>query len=280
MIIGNLSRTKLAATALLLYAASTSCDPVGEPIVLPELYNSGRILEPDAAYMRLDCDQSAQLPGTLALYCFDDDPTAGSAVGDSTGKHGATVVCTKTRRVRGPTCCGMALQFSETNTSAYIEIADSPDWKLKQGSISFWLRLEACPSQEEGQSLISRASSDQAEAGHFNLTILKECNWSVRLTRNGKSVEKRADAPLTPGQWSHLNVNFGPPGLELYLDAKLAAEDPVSWGIDGNHAPWVVGADTRDAKPATVALPAHFLTGAAVDLLRISSIRNKLAPLD
>jgi hypothetical protein len=173
----------------------------------------------------------------------------------------------------------MALQFSESNTTSYIEVSDSPDWQLDQGSISLWLRVDACPARAPGQGLISRASSDRAETGHFGLFILPACSFAVNLTGDSDSIEVRANTALTPGQWAHVNVNFGPPGLELYLDGRLVASDETTLGTSGNHNPWVIGADTSEANPGAATPPAHFLTGAAIDLLRISSARNKLIVL-
>jgi hypothetical protein len=253
---------------------------VGEPVVIPESYNAGKILEPDGGYIRLDCDQSAALPETLAIYCFDDDVKTSDTVLDSAGKHEARIVGTKTRLVRGPACCGMARQFSETNDSSYIKIPDSFDWDLNQGAISFWLRVDACPTRAQGQGLISRASVDSAETGHFSVILLPGCNWSVFLTGDNEDIEVRANAPLSPGQWSHLNINFGPPAIELYLEGKLVAQNALRVGTAGNRNPWVIGADTREAEPGTATPSAHFLTGAAIDLLRISSARNKLISLD
>lgn len=272
--------SKAFVSSVLVLFSGFACDPVGEPIVLPDLYYSGKILEPDAGYVRLDCDQGAGLPETLAIYCFDDDVKTSDAVMDRTGKHNARIIGTMTRLVRGPACCGLARQFSETNTSSYIEVPDSFDWDLNHGSISFWLRVNACPTQAQGQGLISRASVDSAETGHFSVILLPGCNWSVFLTGDNESIEVRANALLTPGQWSHLNINFGPPAIELYLAGKLVASNAISLGTVGNRNPWVIGADTRQSEPGTAVPPAHFLTGAAIDLLRISSARNRLFPLE
>jgi hypothetical protein len=265
--------------SLLIIFAVTTCDPVGEPVFLPESYNAGQIIEPDAGYIRLDCYQSARLPDTLALYCFDDDERTNNIVVDSRGKHNATIIGTYTRSIQGPACCGIALQFSETNTSSYIEIPDSSDWDLVQGSISFWFRVNACPIQGQDQYLVSRASEDGAETGHIGIFIQPGCYLSVRLEGDDSEVQVRAGSPITPGQWSHININFGSPEFELYVDGKLVGTNPVVFGTGGNRNPWVIGADTRGAKPGSAIPPAHFLTGAAIDLLRISSTRNKLDTL-
>jgi len=265
---------------LLTASLACGCDHVGEPIVRPELYNSGKIVEPDAGYIRLNCDQSAQLSETVALYCFENHDRAYDVVVDSTGNHDAKIVSTKTRSVLGPTCCGLALRFSETNYSSYIEIPDSPDWDLDEGSLSFWLRSSACLVNDQIQGLISRASIDREETGHLGLILLDDCNWAAFFSENGKTVEVRADRSLTPGKWSHINLNFGPPTLELYLNGELIAEKEVAVGTSGNRNPWVIGADSRETKPGTGSPPAHFLTGAAIDLLRISSARNQLVVLE
>lgn len=257
-----------------------ACDPVGEPIIRPQLYNSGKIVEPDAGYIRLDCDQSAQLPDTLSIYCFENHDRGDDIVVDSTGKHDGTIVGTKTRRVRGPTCCGMARRFSDTNTSSYIEIPDSPDWDLDEGSISFWLRISVCLVGDQNQGIISRASIDHEESGHFALVLLSECKWAAFISEGGETIAVHSEESLTPGKWSHVNVNFGPPTFELYLDGQLIAERESTAATSGNRNPWVIGADTREALPGTASPPAHFLTGAAIDLLRISATRNRLVVLE
>ncbi|MBN1656638.1 MAG: LamG domain-containing protein [Deltaproteobacteria bacterium] len=268
------------AWTLLIVSVGNGCEPVGEPIASPDLFNSGRILEPDAGYIRLDCEQSAELPETLAIYCFEDNDQPNDIVVDSTGQHDGKIIGTKTRVVRGPTCCGMARFFSESNSASYIEIPDSHDWDLDKGSISFWVRINACFIAGQSQGLISRASADRDEDGHLGLLLLSECNWAAFAAVDGEAIEVRADRSLTPGKWSHININFGPPGLELYLDGRLVAEDTFRSGMEGSRNPWVIGADTREAKPGTASPPVHFLTGAAIDLLRISSARNKLVFLE
>jgi hypothetical protein len=270
-------RSRAFGSALFLGLALCACDPVGEPItrrVHPS--NAGAVITPDAGEGRLNCDQSARLPGTVALYCFEEEGPA-DRVADSTGDHHGDVVGTKVRRVRGAYGLGMALRFSDTNFSSYLELPDSDDWDLEKGSISLWLRLDTCPN--DGQGIISRDARHQNEPGHIGIRLLPGCEWSVLSEGSEDRVEVDADEPLVPDRWSHIWVNFGAPALEIYLDARLVGRAPVQWGIAGNDNPWAVGADARGSDDGSAGPPADFLRGAEVDMVRIGSERGHFSEL-
>ena len=231
----------------------------------------------DGGVGRLNCEQSAFLPGSIALYCFEEEDDF-NLISDSTGDHHASIVGTKTRRVNGPLGLGLALRFSDTNFSTYVEIPDSEAWELAAGSISFWLKTDTC--SDDSQGIVSRDARHQQSPGHLTVRLSADCEWSVSSEGDGEQVQVQSIKPLVPDKWSHITVNFGPPDLELYLDDRLTGRESVHWGIEGNDNPWVIGADLQGSDEGSATPPGDFLRGAAVDLLRISSKRAVFSDLE
>lgn len=97
------------------------------------------------------------------------------------------------------------------------------------------------------------------------------------------------------GRWTHIGINFGPPGAELWIDgvmatntARLDTENgPVdcnqrdSQGIDGNSNPWGFGVDTTVSANGTVEPVDRPFAGGAIDHLRISGTQRDFSvPID
>lgn len=275
-----MSRTVRKAAALLLVCAFwlplAGCEPVGEPIVR-RVRQRGAVEVVDGGAGRLNCEQSALLPGTIALYCFEEEEIY-DRVSDSTGDHHGTITGTKARRTKGPLGLGLALRFTDTNFSTYVEIPDSEAWELEEGSISFWLKTDTC--SDDSQGILSRDARHQDSPGHLGIRLSADCDWWASSEGESQQVQVQSIEPLVPDRWSQVAVNFGPPDLELYLDGRLTGKEPVAWGIAGNSNPWAIGADLRGSDEGSAAPPADFLRGAAIDLLRISSERVSFPDLE
>ena len=268
-----------SAAFLLVCALSFSaagCEPEGEPIIR-RIRQGARAEVLDGGAGRLNCRQSALLPGTIALYCFEQEEDF-DLLSDSTGAHHATIVGTKTRRVNGPLGLGLALRFTDTNFSTFVEIPDSEAWELEEGQVSFWLMTDTCSGDDQG--ILSRDARHQQSTGHLTVRLSADCEWSVSSEGDGDRVEVQSIEPLVPDRWAHITINFGPPNLELYLNDKLTGKESVRWGIAGNDNPWVIGADLQGSDEGSAYPPGDFLRGAAVDLLRISSERAAFSDLE
>jgi len=222
-------------------------------------------------------------PLTLALYTLEEG--GGPATMDLTGIHQGSIVGTGIQRVPGIPGCGQALQFPHTGTD-FATIPNHPDWQRTSGSVDLWVRFDTPFQGEHYQGILSRDAAGTTKAGHFS--IQRVCNGAItaRVQAAGVSHEVCSD-PVAEGEWHRVGVNFGPPGLELYVDGQLAAPSSqiicgkmvidcggqTREGIDGNDNPWVIGASARTSGEG-LATPVDNPLGGLVDSLRISSARR------
>ncbi|MBW2735004.1 MAG: hypothetical protein JRH20_21700 [Deltaproteobacteria bacterium] len=193
---------------------------------------------------------------TLALLTFD--PIEGDHVADLTGNHPGTLVGVGWSKVSGPAGCGDAV-FLPLSDHPYVTLADTPDWQLDQGSVELWVRFDT-PPDAASQGILSRDALEMDFPGH--LSIFRACDGRIaaRLQGLGSQVV-RCSQPLPEGVWVHIGLNFGPEGLQLFVNHVLAKETlsapyggrctlraacgsgALGMGIAGNNNPWVLGAD-------------------------------------
>ena len=125
------------------------------------------------------------------------------------------------------------------------------------------------------EGLWSRDALDKALPNHASIAWDSDCRVRVRLQpANVEEVLLLTSAALEVECWYHIAINFGPPGLEVFVDGALAAFHPVQSGIDGNDNPIAVGASTRGSVEGEIAPVRDFLSEAALDELRISRARR------
>lgn len=98
---------------------------------------------------------------------------------------------------------------------------------------------------------------------------------------------------MSAGDWHHLGVNFGPPGVELWIDGVLQTgtgeviniEPPrgptanpctgmSSDGIAGNDIPWFFGVNNGFSSPGTTDDLRSYFRGGSFDHIRISRARR------
>lgn len=229
---------------------------------------------PDAA-IDLACDVRTPA-GTVALFTFDGE----APLADGTGVHDGWI-----RGDAAPIAgrCGAALGMAAIGD--YAGIPDSPAFDLDAGAVSLYARIDALGVRH---GLLSRDANGTDTPGHMSLgTTLAGHVW-VRMQLPGDQYFFRcSDAPITPGQWFHIGVSFGPPGMSLWIDrqpqralAELDVWDdgslnscvtPHTGGIAGNANVWVIGAliyTAIDGSPDPV--PVEYLAGGAVDHVRIT----------
>lgn len=91
-----------------------------------------------------------------------------------------------------------------------------PTLTLTEGSFDFWFRVDgSVPGQV---TLTSRAQEGSDPPGQSVVVVLED--RSVYLRLDGETAtESRCSAPgLGTDEWHLLAINFGPPGLESFLD--------------------------------------------------------------
>ncbi len=132
--------------------------------------------------------------------------------------------------------------------------------------------------------ILSRDENGTDEPGHFLIATSDEGHVIVRNQVPGASAWVCSEAPVTPGEWVKLDVNFGDGGgLVLFVDgvrqsstATLPFTDGIgvdivscgtgtSAGLQGNMLPFFFGGASTRATDATVDPPNFFMAGGAID---------------
>ncbi len=211
-----------------------------------------------------------------------DDGTAADALGRNPGRLEG-----EAGAVDGPLGCGRALAIPEGAT-AYAVVSDSEDFYLAEGAIDLWFRRDPGPSATAG--LMSRDAAG-AGNGHFSLWLDQDDEVVVRFQNAAEDEIVACSEPLTRGEWHHVGVNFGPPGLELWIDGVQTTRTGPVTVVEGETSElltcggggtlslrpadvidWAIGASGAQAtSPGEVSSP---LTGGAIDHVRISRARR------
>lgn len=218
---------------------------------------------------------------TVLLLTFDDE-TAADAVGRNPG-----MIVGASEWTDGPLGCERALTLSSAEDSQ-VEIPDSMDWHLEEGAIDFWFRHPAALRRAAG--IVSRELRAFGN-GHFSALLSENDEVLVRFENAAELQSVACGPPVTPDEWHHVGINFGPEGLELWVDGERSVRDDAAVYTDGEGAltfpcamgttvglrpadslPWVLGASglrTDDGATWT-----DFLSGGAIDHFRISRVRR------
>ncbi|MCA9551728.1 MAG: hypothetical protein KC933_16945 [Myxococcales bacterium] len=230
-------------------------------------------------------------PEALAYFGVDGD-VGSSTLTDSAGQwqatlrpRGATISAAD-----GPPGCGDALALSG---QAWAVIDDSGALEPPQGALDFWVRFEGEPTARQG--IISRDASGQAQAGHLSVFRTCDDHVVVRIQDQSNSYYRCSDVTLEPGRWAHVGINFGAPGVELWVNGEISTGTIAVglWGdgctalipcdqrpdldIVGNRNPWVLGADASGSEEGG-AEPAYNVLRGALDGVRISARRRRFTP--
>ena len=196
--------------------------------------------------------------------------------------------------VSGPPDCGRALEGEEDTVGMHAVLDPSPDWALASGSIDFFVLLREPPGppfDEETTStkFILTRDSRGLGAGHLSIGYDSGGRLLLNLETGNNEIVLCTEPNLPQDVWHHVGVNFGPPGVELYLNgvAKREAgistlvyaepcwtfEDSPTVGLDGNTNAWTILASNWPSPPGTAQNVWRFFDG-RLDQLRFSSIRR------
>jgi len=140
--------------------------------------------------------------------------------------------------------------------------------------VDFWFIRRAGAPTPAG--LVGRDAMNQVFPGHFRIAIETDGRLLVRIQDGDDSYELNQPDP-TRGEWHHVGANWGGGGLELWYDGvRVAADEDVAVGIDGNHNAWVIGADPQSVQegsypPVGVS---RVSTHTGIDHVRISELRR------
>lgn len=226
----------------------------------------------------VSCATVLEDPLTLAQFDFETLDTEADVVADTAERNSGAFLGTPTL-IDGPAGCGQALSF-EDNTG-YVEVPHSADWELDEGAVDFWFFARACADGEEG--VMTRDAEFTARNGHFRVIWRGDCRLAARTQLggpeggdlvDGAQTEVATSNPLPLGQWSHFAVNFGRPGLELWLNGERVGFAPTTSGIRGNENPWTIGVSNDRSEEGTGLPVWKPLRSAALDHVRILGARR------
>ncbi len=269
--------SRLFIPALLETAvALASCGRVG----FDRASTDAEPLGPDVA---VGCERGAD-DATLALYTFDSDGVG--RVADALGVHDGTVTGGVSYAAGPSEECGLAMVFDGSDGN-YAVVEDAETWRLDEGSVDFWLRIDSLPDTFFG--VISRDASGTDAHGHLTVFVDSDGRLVGRVQELGAESDLGATCSaagaLTVGEWSHVAINFGGQApSELWLNGQLVDELGAGNGVSAtcqsqvatamdNVEPWVFGMTTYRS-PSGEFAPIYGSFEGAIDSVRISSRRR------
>lgn len=241
----------------------------------------------------------------VAHYRFDDPEALWV---DETGDHDGMTYSGMPLSLPGPDGCGEALGITPEFAG---RVADATAFDLVSGSVDFWVFFAELPvvkALDETTPLLSR---DSAGAVNEHLTFfVSEVDFPaqgrspghviVRHQSMGNAAAVCSEQPLPEQTWVHVGYNFGPAGMELFIDGVPQAVEaqpivpgggiPTCDGVSNNGSntsfaggleadlPWYVGASAINSNKLNQLPTSHMNTG-ALDEIRISDVRRDFSAL-
>jgi hypothetical protein len=222
---------------------------------------------------------------TVAYYPFEQD-VATAIVDEANGYDGSWLGDAPTP-IPGPDGCGQGVQFASGQAGV---IPDVDAFELDAGAVEFWAWFPSDASDSRG--ILSRDGVGYVD-GHLSIYFqpvqlpggeTSDRHVTVRLQTATDEGARCSSAPMPSDRWIHVGLNFGPPGLELFIDGEAQGIDAMAAaggmvqpcdasptnGIAGNDSPWVLGATNHSSDPGTTSRVENWFEG-AIDELRISS---------
>lgn len=218
---------------------------------------------------------------TVSLFSVDGD-MGGSVLTDAAGTLDGLVAGGVASTMAGPGGCGEALTFP---IGVAGRLLDAPAWQLDDGSVDLWVRRPGSLTTFAG--LVTRDATGN-RAGHFAIFIGPTGRVVTRLQTGSGSGQVCSEVALAVDEWTHIGVNFGSAGLELWVNGEsvqgggtivgpngvtLTCGSGIAGGIAGNNNHWVIGASNASFADATDSYRDGFADG-AIDHFRISRSRR------
>jgi hypothetical protein len=244
----------------------------------------------DAAAIRCGRDPD----GVVAYYPIDGDGDTTQITDRGPAALHGSVSAGSVATTTGPAGCGEALQIIDGREAS---IPHDERFELASGSVDLWLRPIPLSSPSPTRVVIARdlGNNNAGDLSVFEHRLATaELILIVRLqsgstTISGGGTYRCSHVTLTAGSWYHVAVNFGPPGLELYVDEVLqtgaqlttlngeaitcgtsTADQDAAAGIAGaTDKSWFLGyGDVFETQVVR-----RFLSSGALDHIRVSSER-------
>ena len=147
---------------------------------------------------------------------------------------------------------------------APLVIDHEADLALAAGTIAFTFKAA---DTGEFQVLFSKDASGDSE-GHIAAYVNEIGSLTVRIQSDGGSHYMTVDHAVKPGDTHQFALNFGPEGLELWLDgARVAYEKDITIDLTGNAESLVVGATGWGSTPGTSDMIYSHFEGTITDFM-------------
>lgn len=226
----------------------------------------------DADLIESPCEV-AVLTDTIALFDFDNVLT--SAVGDYEWESGVELGCRSFDR--GQDGCDQALFFGDCDES-WLMLPDDALWDSVLG-IDFWFQLSG-PFPAGHRGILSRDAFGTLDSGHVNLAVDGSRLIRFRVQTLSDEITICSNAPIDIDGWYHVEMRFGAPCVELWIDGEQQLgeahgchTDCRDYTISSNDEPWVLGASSDSSGRISPTPIRHPLQSAAIDHLRFRSSR-------
>ncbi len=225
-------------------------------------------------------------PSTAAQYDFENN------LSDTSGRgNDGALLGSGSSFVAGPAIagCGSALSFSTSGSVVgHGQIPHAPAFQLPLGSIDLYLRRPINPPNRPLAVLAKDSSGNVAGS----LALWLNCDGVVVLKfegADGNAHYRCSAGTLAPNVWSYVGINFGPGGLDLYVDgvrgervgrigldgancnSDISCGGQSTDGLSGNQNPWILGASSQNSPAGSNSNLSSPFRGGAIDRLRISS---------
>ena len=177
----------------------------------------------------------ALAPEPIAYWQFNE--TSGTTLVDTSGNHDGTYLRGAESETDKHGIGAGAGDFDGKNDR--IEIPHPADMELSSGSITVWFNSD---DVDDKQSLFSKDSSSFDNGGHLT-AFVDDGMVKIRL-QSGDDSYWVDGGSLTDNSWSQITFNWGPGGMELYVDGQLVDTNTYTGGIENNTEPLVIGANS------------------------------------
>ena len=239
------------STAAIDVAVSAVADPpnlsvdVGTPTLVSSYSDSVEALGP-TGYWRFEESSGTEADDSAAA---DNDGTYQGDAGDGEVTLG----------VEGVTGDGSAVALD----GGYVEIPHDDNLLLNQGSVQFWFNTDDTDSR---QGLFSKDSSGYDDGGHLTMYVEDDV-VVVRMQSDDHSFTISSTVEVDEGGWNQVTFNFGPDGMQLYINGEEAGTNNYTGGLGtssggtGNEEPIVIGANQWGSGNQVADNITNFFTG-------------------
>ena len=148
-------------------------------------------------------------------------------------------------------------------SGGYVEIPHDDNMLLDQGSIQFWFNTG---NVDKRQGLFSKDSRGYDDGGHLSMFV-DDGLVVVRLQSNDASFTVSSTVEVEASEWNQVTFNFGPNGMELFVNGQLAGTNRYAGGLgessagSGNEEPIVLGANQWASRDGVADKLTNFFTG-------------------